>query len=67
MVSRKHNIILSSLLLVLVLVGCGQKEAYRLVWEDNFEGTALNAAYWNVEDNGRGGGGRWRPRSGGRR
>ena len=56
MVSRQHNIILSSLLLVLVLVGCGQKEAYRLVWEDDFEGTELNAAYWNVDDNARGGG-----------
>ncbi len=38
------------------LYGCGQKEAYRLVWEDNFEGTTLNAAYWNVDDNARGGG-----------
>ena len=56
MVSRKHNIILSSLLLVLVLVGCGQKEKYRLLWEDNFEGETLNEAYWNVEDNARGGG-----------
>ena len=56
MVSRKHNIILSSLLLVLVLVGCGQKDAYTLLWEDNFEGETLNEAYWNIDDNARGGG-----------
>ena len=30
------------------------KKGYRLVWEDQFEGTALNRDYWNVEVNGSG-------------
>lgn len=29
---------------------------YRLVWSDEFDGTALNTSVWNVETNGNGGG-----------
>ena len=42
-------------LLVAALCGC-QREAYTLLWEDNFEGETLNEAYWNIDDNARGGG-----------
>ena len=41
-------------LLVAALCGC-QREAYTLLWEDNFEGETLNEAYWNIDDNARGG------------
>ena len=30
------------------------KSDYRIVWEDNFDGTELNRDYWNVEINGTG-------------
>ena len=42
-------------LLVAALCSC-QREAYTLLWEDNFEGETLNEAYWNIDDNARGGG-----------
>jgi len=29
---------------------------YQLVWEDNFDGATINHAYWNLEENARGGG-----------
>ncbi len=29
---------------------CNAQE-YQLVWEDNFDGTALNSAVWNIEEN----------------
>lgn len=29
---------------------------YQLVWEDNFDGATINPAYWNLEENARGGG-----------
>ena len=32
------------------------KQEWQLVWSDEFDGEELNAAYWNVEDNARGGG-----------
>lgn len=32
------------------------KDEYVLVWEDNFDGNSLNRKYWNVEENGNGGG-----------
>lgn len=38
-----------------VLMACSKPE-YQLVWSDEFDGDALNMAYWNVEDNARGGG-----------
>ncbi|MGN0235563.1 MAG: hypothetical protein ACI4BD_04520, partial [Paludibacteraceae bacterium] len=52
----KANQYIAMAIMAAALCGCGQKEEYRLVWEDNFEGTELNAAYWNADDNARGGG-----------
>ena len=40
---------------VLLLSSCTKSE-WQLVWSDEFDGESLNAAYWNVEDNARGGG-----------
>lgn len=37
-------------------VGNGGLDEYRLVWEDRFDGTALDTAIWNIEINGEGGG-----------
>jgi len=42
-------------LAVCALSSCAKPE-YELVWSDEFDGDALNTAYWNVEDNARGGG-----------
>ena len=39
----------------LSLTSCVKSE-WKLVWSDEFDGETLNAAYWNVEDNARGGG-----------
>lgn len=39
----------------LFLSACAKPE-WQLVWSDEFDGEALNSAYWNVEDNARGGG-----------
>lgn len=39
----------------LSLSACAKPE-WQLVWSDEFEGQTLNTAYWNVEDNARGGG-----------
>jgi len=40
-----------------ILIACAQKQPqYTLVWEDDFEAGELNADYWNVDDNARGGG-----------
>ena len=50
--------IMKKLLFILVvasLCSCAKPE-WELVWSDEFEGTELNAAYWNIEDNARGGG-----------
>ena len=38
----------------LSLSACAKPE-WQLVWSDEFEGQTLNTAYWNVEDNARGG------------
>lgn len=48
----------SVLLLVasLSLYSCSNKEEYKLVWQDEFDGTEINTEYWNFEDNARGGG-----------
>ncbi|MBO4250526.1 MAG: glycoside hydrolase family 16 protein [Paludibacteraceae bacterium] len=43
------------ILVVASLCSCAKPE-WELVWSDEFEGTELNAAYWNIEDNARGGG-----------
>ena len=40
---------------VLLLTSCAQNE-WKLVWSDEFDETELNTAYWNTEDNARGGG-----------
>ena len=39
----------------LLLSACTKPE-YKLVWSDEFNGEELNSAYWNTEDNARGGG-----------
>lgn len=44
-----------SALAVCTLSSCSKPE-YELVWSDEFDGEELNTAYWNVEDNARGGG-----------
>lgn len=36
--------------------GSGEKDGYKLVWQDLFDGTELNAARWQCEVNGNGGG-----------
>ena len=41
---------------VLCILSACSKPEYTLVWSDEFDGEALNTAYWNVEDNARGGG-----------
>lgn len=38
-----------------LLSSCAKSE-WKLVWSDEFDGESLNEAYWNVEDNARGGG-----------
>ena len=38
-----------------LLTSCAKNE-WQLVWNDEFDGESLNEAYWNVEDNARGGG-----------
>lgn len=48
---RQLAIILSAF----VLSSCAKSE-WQLVWSDEFDGEKLNAAYWNIEDNARGGG-----------
>ena len=40
---------------VCALSSCTKPE-YELVWSDEFDGETLNTAYWNIEDNARGGG-----------
>lgn len=42
--------------ITLMLIACQPKQEWKLVWEDDFNGDALNSAYWNIEDNARGGG-----------
>lgn len=36
--------------------GSGETNGYRLVWQDLFDADALNTSYWNIEENGDGGG-----------
>ena len=46
---------ISLLIPLFVLSSCAKSE-WKLVWSDEFDGETLNAAFWNVEDNARGGG-----------
>ena len=46
---------LTLLAAVCILTSCAKPE-WELVWSDEFDGEELNTAYWNVEDNARGGG-----------
>ena len=41
---------------VALLLSACTKPEYKLVWSDEFNGEELNSAYWNTEDNARGGG-----------
>ena len=41
---------------VLCILSACSKPEWQLVWSDEFDGETLNAAYWNTEDNARGGG-----------
>ncbi len=52
----RHTIIcLLSIVIGCILSSCAKSE-WELVWSDEFDGTELNTAYWNIEDNARGGG-----------
>jgi len=42
--------------LLCLLPACAPKSEWQMVWSDEFDGETLNTAYWNVEDNARGGG-----------
>ena len=50
-----HNAQCTIIALALLLTSCAKNE-WQLVWSDEFDGETLNTAYWNVEDNARGGG-----------
>ena len=55
MLFRKLNVLFLGV--VLGMVSCQAKSpTYTLVWEDSFDGDSINTAYWNLEDNARGGG-----------
>ena len=49
------NYQLSIIAICFLLTSCAKNE-WQLVWSDEFDGETLNTAYWNVEDNARGGG-----------
>lgn len=44
------------LAIITLSISCQAQQEYTLVWSDEFDGDSLNTAYWNVEDNARGGG-----------
>ena len=52
---KKVFCLLSLSVVVFCLSSCAKSE-WQLVWNDEFDGESLNEAYWNVEDNARGGG-----------
>ncbi len=52
----KHTTAYIALAMVALLSSCAPKDSYTLVWEDTFDADTLNTAYWNIEDNARGGG-----------
>lgn len=43
-------------LAALLSASCTKQPEYKLVWSDEFDDTEINADYWNLEDNARGGG-----------
>lgn len=51
----KKTICILSAIAVCTLYSCSKPE-WQLTWSDEFDGEALNTAYWNTEDNARGGG-----------
>ncbi|MBQ9230018.1 MAG: glycoside hydrolase family 16 protein [Prevotella sp.] len=59
---RISNILFGALLAVVIPTTAsaqaieGAPEGYQLVWEDNFDGTALNEKAWSIEVSGSGGG-----------
>ena len=55
MKSTIHNLQFTIIAIVFVLTSCSKPE-WQLVWSDEFDGETLNSAYWNVENNARGGG-----------
>ena len=55
MKSTIHNLQFTIIAIVFVLTSCSKPE-WQLVWSDEFDAPELNSAYWNVEDNARGGG-----------
>ena len=55
MKSTIHNLQFTIIAIVFVLTSCSKPE-WQLVWSDEFDGETLNPAYWNVENNARGGG-----------
>ena len=52
---RKTIFCILSAIAVCTLYSCSKPE-WQLVWSDEFDSETLNTAYWNVEDNARGGG-----------
>ncbi len=52
----KHTTAYIAFAMVALLSSCTPKDSYTLVWEDTFDADTLNTAYWNIEDNARGGG-----------
>jgi len=55
MKSTINNLQFTIIAIVFVLTSCSKPE-WQLVWSDEFEAEELNSAYWNVENNARGGG-----------
>ena len=53
---NKRIFFINLLFATCILVSCKPKSEWQLVWSDEFDGSALNTAYWNTEDNARGGG-----------
>ena len=53
---RSYRLLAAGLIAVAVCLSACSKPEWQLVWSDEFDGEALNTAYWNVEDNARGGG-----------
>ena len=45
-----------TILFTILLTSCGARDSYTLVWEEDFNAPTLDTAYWNVDDNARGGG-----------
>ena len=39
-----------------LIVSCANRDNWKLVWEDDFNGSFVDTAFWNLDDNARGGG-----------